>query len=202
MKIHHFALLSVSALTLAACSTFEGLQRDISGMTSSLGSKMSGKADGTQKTLAEGECPSISVDPQLNSASEFADMEKPSSTTKISTITLKDTKSECALDGEYLNMRIDLFFAGELGPKAKRKKDDRPFFAYPYFIAVENGAGEELARELFAASVTYDKLQEKIELVETIRQRLPLNENGTIPDYRVKIGFELTEDQLFYNTSR
>ena len=50
--------------------------------------------------------------------------------------------------------------------------------------------------------MTYKADQEEIGLIETIRQRLPLNDDGSMPPYRIKVGFQLTEEQLFYNASR
>jgi len=208
MITRHMMILACSALLLSGCSTWEGLQRDFGTAVTSVGKSVDNLSAKTQKAEPApvvynggGNCPTIIVDPQLDRMSEFYDMEKPSASSEVSTIRLAGTQSECELEGEFLNMRIDLNFAGNLGPKAKRKESDRPFFAYPYFIAVSDGEGNELARELFAASVTYNKNQDSIELVETIRQRLPLNDDGSVPSYQVQIGFQLTEDQLFYNAS-
>ena len=98
-------------------------------------------------------------------------------------------------------MRIDLNFHGHLGPKARIKPSDRPFFAYPYFVAVSDSIGNELAKEVFAASVSYEVGQDSIKLVETIRQRLPLDTDGQVPAYQVSAGFQLTEDQLSHNST-
>ncbi len=213
MKIYKIILVSFLALSLNACETFEGVKRDFGLLNTAVGSKVQDiktvASDNTKEVpqtatviLNDGTCPPISVDPQLNSVSEFYDIEKPSSGTEVSTLNLIDTKSACEVNGEFLEVQIEISFAGELGPKAKRKTGDRPFFAYPYFIAVTDNEGTELAKELFAASVTYDSKQEKIQLVDTIRQKLPLNDDGSTPAYQIKIGFQLTEKQLFYNASR
>ncbi len=151
--------------------------------------------------IVSNNCPPIYIDPSLSKMSEFKDMEKPSSYSEVSFIELKSTAQECKIEGSFINMRIDLNFEGRLGPKGRLKTSDRPFFAYPYFIAVTDSMGIELAKEIFAASVSYDEGQDSIRLVETIRQRLPLNPDGSVPAYNVNVGFQLTEDQLFYNTS-
>jgi predicted small secreted protein len=228
--------MSLTALSLNACQTFNGLKQDLSTFGKAVGNTASnvGNSVGNAKqstvnvvtgsndastqvttnnntqqlTTAEfvaidgDTCPPISVDPQLSSMSEFFNMKKPSAGSEVSTIDLLETKTTCQVDGEYLEVKIELSFAGALGPKAKRKDGDRPFFAYPYFIAVTDDRGNELAKETFAASVTYKADQEEIGLIETIRQRLPLNDDGSMPPYRIKVGFQLTEEQLFYNASR
>ncbi|HPF78529.1 MAG TPA: hypothetical protein PLF01_04455 [Alphaproteobacteria bacterium] len=210
MNYRLLSMVAASSLLLSACgSTLEGIQRDFGNFATSIDEKVGDmkSSDNAAKpaeapvTLAGDACPSIMVDPQLDSMSEFEDMENPSKETEISTVHLMSTKSECTLDGEFLTMRIDLSFDGQLGPKARRKNGDRPFFAYPYFIAVMDSEGNELARELFAASFTYTAEEDHMSVVDTIRQKLPLNDDGTVPAYQVQIGFQLTEDQLFYNSS-
>ena len=59
---------------------------------------------------------------------------------------------------------------------------------------------QKLAEESFAASVTYEKNQNRIEIVEIIRQNLPLKADGSAPVYEIHVGFQLTEDQLVQNT--
>jgi hypothetical protein len=112
-----------------------------------------------------------------------------------------DSQCDVSADGQMLAMRLDLKINSMLGPKARRTNNDRPFFAYPYFIAITDTQGNELAKEIFAASVTYDVDQNNLSLIETINQQLPLNEDGSRPDYEVHIGFQLTDEQLFYNAS-
>lgn len=206
MKIRTLILLGFSVTTLGACETMEGLKRDLSNVGQSVSTKVDSlKADDTTPAstiVNDGGCPPISVDPQLSTMSEFYDPDKPTAGTEVSTINLSGTKSACNIDGEYLEVQIELSFDGELGPKAKRKSGDRPFFAYPYFIAVTDKDDNELAKELFAASVTYESNQEKIQLVETIRQRLPLEDNGSLPAYQIKIGFQLSDEQLFHNAAK
>ncbi len=216
MMTKNTLLLVATCFSLTACQTVEGIKKDFGSFGSSVSNKVTDiktdiatKKEASTATenlaptiISDGTCPSIDVDPQLSNMSEFYDMEKPTKGTEVSNLKLLNTKSACQVAGEFLEVNIELTFAGKLGPKAKRKANDRPFFAYPYFVAVTDAGGEELAKELFAASVTYDKNQEKVELVETIRQKLPLNDDGSTPEYKIKIGFQLTEEQLFYNASR
>lgn len=213
MKTYKIILVALFSLSLTACQTLEGIKKDFSSMGSSVDNKVqslksskSSKSSDIEKQSAtaimnDGSCPPISVDPQLNTMSEFYDQEKPSKGTEVSTLNLIGTKSACTVTNGYLDVQVELSFEGELGPKAKRKSGDRPFFAYPYFISVTDNEGIELAKELFAASVTYEANQDKIQLMDTIRQKLPLNDDGSTPGYQIKIGFQLTEAQLFHNAS-
>ncbi len=229
MKTSHLFLIGFATLSLTACQTFDGFKQDLNTAGSAISSKVGSLNTADTNTDSETEartaattatnadssstnkakvvvnnnaCPPIYVDPQLSHASEFYNPEKPSQGTEVSSLDLTDTASECHVADGYKEVKIQLSFKGALGPKAKRKDNDRPFFAYPYFVSVADKEGEELAKELFAASVTYETKQDSIELYETIRQRLPLNDDGSDPGYQIKIGFQLTEDQLFYNASR
>jgi hypothetical protein len=207
MNLRTLPLLLLSTLALSACgSTFDGLQKDFGNLRASTNSKIAdlraSTADAPKDKLASSICPPIVIDPQLDDMAEFEDMTKPNDKSLISRVALTTAQSLCTPEEGFLAMRLDLTFASELGPKARRKASDRPFFAYPYFISITDSNGQELAKEIFAASMTYEASQEKVELVETINQRLPLNEDGTLPDYQVHIGFQLTDEQLFFNASK
>ncbi len=212
--------LTLSSFSLAGCgSTFEGIQKDfgilsqtVSEKTKSLTTQVkaaTSKNNGAKAPVRigaapqslRGGCPPVTIDPQLDMIVEFYDVNKTSPKDEVSHIKLANAQSSCDIDSAFINMRIDLSFEAALGPKARRKKNDRPFFAYPYFIAVTDENNTQLAKEIFAASVTYAADQNNMTLVESITQRLPLNADGSTPYYKIHVGFQLTEDQLFYNAS-
>lgn len=205
------------ALTVTACGTFQGMTQDVDSAIGAVSERLKAAGYNKKDEVAsvnsaptalraidgEGNCPPIIIDPQFDKMAEFYDIDAPSENSVVSRIRLTGTEQECAIDGDKLTVQVNLFFSGELGPKAKRKDGDRPFFAYPYFVAISDQVSQqELAREIFAASLTYDRDQETIKLIETIRQKLPLAEDGTIPAYEIQIGFQLTEEQLFYNAAQ
>lgn len=203
-----FLTLSATLLLSACGSTFEGLKKDWSSLSTATSERFSEltQQDQVRTNISNAvapQCIDIIVDPQLDSLSEFEDMKKPSPQNLVSTATLTGVTSNCKTsdDGEFLEMRLDIALSSELGPKARRVESDQPFFAYPYFITVKNAEGTDLATEIFAASVTYESDQNSVNLVETINQRLPLNDDGSTPDYQVHVGFQLTDEQLFYNAS-
>lgn len=203
MNLRITITLAFTCLLLTGCQTLSGMQKDFKNFTGSIKTK----AETVVKIAAtddidDGRCPPITMDPVLSHITEFHDMDKTSQKNKVSEIAITDIQSKCSKsDDGYLNMRVDIHFDGALGVKARRRKNDRPFFAYPYFIVVTDAEDNELAREIFAASVTYRSDQETITLLETLKQRLPLNDDGSVPSYKVQVGFQLTEDQLFFNTS-
>jgi len=200
-------ILSVS---VSGCETAAGIQQDFKDFNASLNAKTKEltapkaevvTSDTEARALDVPICPPIIVDPQLKSLTEFYDEKNPSSNTIVSSVHLARASSSCEQGPEYITLTIELAFDGKLGPKARRKKSDQTFFAYPYFVSVRDNDGNEVVKEMFAASMTYSSNQNKQSLVETIRQKLPRNNKGNLPSYQVHVGFQLTENQLFYNAS-
>lgn len=202
-------LLLITTLALAACQTAAGIQQDFKDLNTKINKKPN-----TVKTLDENInqpqeamalenpiCPPILIDPRLSSLTEFYDEKKTTPETIVSSVHLVRASSDCTQGEDYLTLQIDLAFDGKLGPKARRKSGDRPFYAYPYFITVTDNQGNEIVKEHFAASMTYNAEQNTQSLVDTIRQKLPYNDDGTLPPYQIHVGFQLTESQLFYNAS-
>lgn len=201
----------IAIFFLSACGTAAGIQQDFREFNASLNKKVQELTDNetpptplvtdAPRAALNNVCPPIIIDPELNSLTEFYDESNPSAANKVSSVRLARASSECSPDGEYVSILIELAFDSKLGPKARRKPSDQPFFAYPYFITVTDNTGAEVVKELFAASMTYDSTTTQQSLVETIRQRLPYNPDGTLPPYQIHVGFQLTESQLFYNAS-
>lgn len=204
MTYRSFFLITTCALTLSACQTWDGLKNDLGALKTTTSEKIATlkRTDNAQSTVIDASvCPAIIIDPQLDSMSEFMDMNETDENNLISRAFITETISECDVNDSTLDMKLELSFKSELGPKARAKDSDQPFFAYPYFISVTDADGQELAKEIFAASITYEKGQNAVELIETINQSLPLNEDGSASAYQIHIGFQLTDEQLFYNAS-
>lgn len=147
------------------------------------------------------DCPTLILDPRLKSATEFYDMKSPSEETEISTISITETKTRCNEEADNISMEIDITFEGQLGSYAEGKDSGKLFFAYPYFVSVADESSTELAKEVFAVSVNYETDTTTFRTTETIKQLLPVDENGDLPAYEVQLGFQLTEEQLFYNAA-
>ncbi|MEM8833188.1 MAG: hypothetical protein AAGB32_01485 [Pseudomonadota bacterium] len=201
--IKHILPLLVAVFYLGGCAqTFEGLKTDLNKLGNAVSettSNMTGRSL-PANTIVQGDlCPPVSIPEQMGSLTEFNDPQNTGDDQIVSRFVLKQSNAVCETDGGAVAMQIDLTFYGMLGPKAKRLEGDKPFFSYPYFIAVKDINGNELAREVFAANVGYANDQKNVQVVETIRQRLPL-EDGTAP-YTVEVGLSLTEDQLVYNAT-
>lgn len=200
--------LIICSFTLSACgSTVEGIKEDWSIFNNNVTKKTEDVRDNLRQSEDQASviiqnklCPPVQIDPLMANFTEFEDPNKTTDAMKISQFKLIDSSTLCELDGKFVSMQIDLTFEGKIGPKNKRKDGSKVFFSYPYFVSVNDIEGNELAQEVFAASVSYDKGETTKKIVETIRQRLPLEDN--IAPYQIEVGFSLTEEQIQYNANK
>jgi hypothetical protein len=146
-------------------------------------------------------CPEVRVVDDLSSLSEFTDPTNPSPGTLVSEVTMTREGGACVYNSEdrTVAVQITLDFNSRLGSRAKIYKGDKPNFAYPYFIAVTSPNGEIVAKEVFAASVSFNSDQQNLLHNETLRQIIPLKNMRQGPDYTILVGFQLTDEQLSYN---
>lgn len=143
-------------------------------------------------------CPAVSVIGELNAMHQFTDPGKPSSGSRISSIRMTDLKTGCKRNRNNLAIDMDIVFEGTLGPRARIWNTDKPSFAYPYFVALTRPDGEIIAKEVFAATMSYDKNQEAVLHTESLRQIIPAGNASDMPG-SILIGFQLTDDELAYN---
>ena len=90
-------------------------------------------------------------------------------------------------------------FESTLGEKGKLRKNDKPFFSYPFFVAVTDPKGVIMAKEIFSASMTYDRNEDSHTYYESMRQLIPLDRKSSAKRHKVLLGFQLDPAQLKYN---
>lgn len=146
-------------------------------------------------------CPQVTILDELDSLHQFSNPARPVPENKISSITLTELKTNCTYNENTVAVELDLTFKGEIGPAARIWQTDRPSFAYPYFMAITTPNGNIVAKEVFAATVSYDKGQNDLVHRESLRQIIPLN--GEFDTHHsIMLGFQLTEEELAYNRMR
>ncbi len=207
-----FTPLLLAFLTLASCQTLDGIGNDLSSAWDSSADALTRitarDVTGEQKTAAVHSgpeqtvtCPSVKVMEELRTIVEFQDPAKPSDKTEISRASMKNVNARCSVGGD-LSVELDIVVASTLGPKARLKKTDKPNFAFPYFVAVISPNGHVLAKEIFAASLSYENGENDKTQTETITQHIPLDADGKVPAYSILLGFQLSEEQLAFNRTR
>lgn len=207
----YISAFSVMALGLTGCESMKQMRDSISAIDFpyfgapkteetdvATAQKMSADDTGILATNTEG-CPQVAVVEDLKNLTQFETPAKPTPGSKISSITLSGIKSSCAVTEKTVAVDIGLRFDGQLGPQADEWKSQSRSFAYPYFIAVTTQSGEIISKEVFAATISYDKAEKALTQEESIRQVIPLRDGKAASSYEILVGFQLTEDELNYS---
>lgn len=197
---------------LSSCQTLDGIGNDLSSAWNASAdalTRVTARDVTDEKTPAKKNagpaqtvnCPSVKVMDELRTMVEFQDPANPSDKTQIARAVMKNVAARCAV-GDTLSVELDIMVDTTLGPKARVKKTDKPNFAFPYFVAVISPQGSVVAKEIFAASLSFENGENDMSRTETITQHIPLAEDGTVPAYSILIGFQLSEEQLAFNRTQ
>lgn len=199
-----YLIVFITLFTLTGCSTLEGLQNDLTDGYRSITRSIAGtlsplKEERKRLPVYDGACPPVSVRPDLAHLVDFYNPSRPSESTKMSEVAIKDVQNTCRVEKGGIVMQIDLTLSGKTGPRARARPTDKPSFAYPYFVAVTDLQGNILSKEIFAASLSYNADQSALTQTESVFQNMPVPDKAAGQSFQVVVGFQLTEEQLAYN---
>ncbi|MFP4097181.1 MAG: hypothetical protein ACLFP8_00635 [Alphaproteobacteria bacterium] len=197
-KIKLLALCLACSITLSACQTLEGLKDDAYDVTEG-NIYIAGVTSDTAEPLLRSPCPKVEIVDDLSSISDFSNPRKQIEQNLISRVDLKSAESTCKLSSKTAIADLKLLFEGKLGPKGRNSSTEKPFFSYPFFVAVTTPTGRIIAKEIFAASITYATNEEEHIYFESLRQIIPIKSKNQANNYRILIGFQVTPEQLDYN---
>ena len=201
MKIKTLTALALLPFVLGACETMDSFSGLFEPKETQTAQAQAETLNDTILAAAGTEnCPSIQIMSDLQQMVQFKTQSEPTPDNELSRIEIKNVGSNCALEDEAIALKIDITFDGSVQPTARVKENDTVNFSYPYFVAVTDEDGKILAKEIFAASVSYSSEQETIKQIETINQLLPKTRDAS--DYTVLLGFQLNEEQLIYNRTQ
>tara|TARA_R110002072_G_scaffold108678_1_gene235584 strand:+ start:167 stop:811 length:645 start_codon:yes stop_codon:yes gene_type:complete len=190
--------MTFAIFTLSACQTLDAMQSDFNEVSHGTFETAQAVTDPTANLLAS-PCPQVEIVDDLSSLSDFESPKKQNKANLISRVDLRSAESSCKLASKSAVVDLKLFFNGQLGPKGRIKPADKPFFSYPFFVAVTAPSGKIMAKEIFAASLTYAGNENTHVYNEVLRQIIPINSKSEASRYKILIGFQVTPDQLAYN---
>ena len=197
-RVLHLSLVLSSMLVLSGCGeTWGTLKQSVSDRWNSV--DWSFAQDEPELVEEVTTCPSVKIVDELANLTEFSGDGAQTQENLISTVYMNQIDSGCEFSQKNVTIDLKLEFAGNLGPKAKVKPSDKPFFAYPFFIAVLNAQDEILAKEVFSASMSYSRAEQAHTYYESLRQIIPFDNEEAAKGYQVLVGFQLTQAQLAYN---
>ncbi len=151
----------------------------------------------TQVAGTIGGCPHVQLVTDLKQLHQFTNPDMPKADQEVSSVTMNIVSHSCTTDEKGMVMDMEVGFNGSLGAKGRGTNSEKPSFSYPYFVAVTNAQGSILAKEIFAATLSYDKTTDQISQSEAIRQVMPAG--ADTGSYRVLVGFQLSPQELAYN---
>lgn len=190
-------LLCVTAL-LGCQTTTDSVHSGVSDMTAG-NVNLPPVLNQASESLLASPCPQVEIVDDLSSISDFTDPKNQKKSNLISRVNIKSAESACKLASKSAIVDLKLVFEGNLGAKGKQKPSDKPFFSYPFFVAVTAPSGKIMAKEIFAASMTYASNEDKHAYFEKLRQIIPIKSKDLANRYRILIGFQVTPEQLAYN---
>lgn len=147
-------------------------------------------------------CPPLRIVDDLRDMHQFSVARNQSPPNKISSVSIENIEATCTRNDSNLAIDMHLIFDGTLGPRARMRANDRPGFAYPYFVAVTDPQGAVLSKEIFAATLSYGTDDEHLRHTENLRQLIPYGGERYNQDYEILVGFQLTPEELAYNRAR
>ena len=193
--------IGLCLFALSACETVEGIKQDIANIDFSDFTPSVSESNNSDQAayLVDGNCPTVQIVSDLGTLNEFPPKNSMKASNLISSVKMNEANSTCSFNDRSVTVDLKLAFEGMLGPKGRSSAKEKPFFSYPFFVAVTSSSGKILAKEIFAASMTYEAGQNEQLYFETLRQIIPADTQAQGASYKVMVGFQLTKDQLNYN---
>lgn len=198
MKKFKYIILLSGFLTLSACEPMDDFKSDLNDLSTGKVTHSSTNQDPSMQLL-ESPCPQVEIVDDLSSISDFVNPQKQTKAHLVSRVDLSSAESTCKLASKSAIVDLKLIFNGKLGAKGRINKNDKPFFSYPFFVAVTAPNGKIMAKEIFAASLTYPQNENTHAYFEKLRQIIPIKNKEEAKLYKILIGFQVTPDQLAYN---
>jgi hypothetical protein len=194
MKKQNLWLLCLSAIIFSACDGASNFVENMEAME-----PPGDPATASYEQLLANNCPRVEVVSELASISEFSDPMMPQAENLMSRVQIVSPRAACEYTSKSVTVDLKLTFDAMLGPKGRIQSSDRPFFSYPFFVAVTSPSGKILAKEVFAASLTFNNGQDRQVYIENLRQIIPVKGEANGARHKVMVGFQLSPEQLNYN---
>ena len=203
MKHLRFFALGICVFTLAACQqTWDGIKKDFdtlgsaaSNISSRTSSSNTTSTTGSENFVINDTCPGVEVVDELGMVAEFTDPNTQTPANLISKANIAKIQNSCSYSENSVTIDLRMDVNGERGAASTGPAS----FSYPFFVAVTSANGQILAKEIFAAPLSYAAGEVTQNYSEKLRQIIPVEEYDRGTNYKVLVGFQLTPDQLAYN---
>lgn len=207
-----FALFLAAGFALSGCKTMDSVEAGMKGGYMNVRQALqdfrpfddlnaiapaAGTAKASLNPASLAQCPDVRIVQDLNQVHQFIDAASPAPEESVSSIRMVSMEDRCTVTDGNLAIDITIAFEALVGPKGRSQPGDRPSFAYPYFIAITDRHGRIIGKEVFAVTMAYDQGRDHETHTEQLRQMIPAA--GDSGNYKILIGFQLSDQELAYN---
>jgi hypothetical protein len=205
-SVRRTSLIALTGLALSGCTTANnGPFKDFRMPSFDWMRTSSQAAEGAERRAlikaATANCPRIEALPELARVTQFADESNPVSSTILSETALTKLDSSCITTENTINLDIMLNFTSTLGTAGLSQAAAQSSYSHPYFVAVVDPAGKIIAKDVFSLTPVFTSGQKEVYSSERLQQTIPLSSTIPANQYRIMIGFQLSEKELAHNRS-
>jgi hypothetical protein len=197
--LFRFCLIWFAIFSLSACgNTVSGVWNDTIGLMNKTDWSLFG---GKKKeigiiSLQTTTCPPVYLVPDLAQIVQFQN-QRLISQTKITGLDRR-----CEETSNAVRVVITLEATGQLGEQGKKDAKVQANYTFPYLLAVVDGAGNIIAKDVFALNAVYEKNIVTARFRDQIVQTIPRISGRDIGTYHIQLGFQLSPEELAYNRYR
>lgn len=139
------------------------------------------------------DCPVVGITPDLGNITQFRDNQI------VSETIISSVKPTCIKDDKAVTVRLAINFKGRLGPVGLKDASTEANYSIPYLVAVVSPKGDIISKDIFAITMIYTKGQSEQAVPDLLEQIIPLGAGEKPTDYKIMLGFQLTDQELAFN---
>jgi hypothetical protein len=110
------------------------------------------------------------------------------------TARVQSVDSVCEYDDDGVEVAMNIRLVAERGPADTARQAD-----LQYFVAVENGAGNFTAKEVYDVVLPFEGNRRRVGVVEEIDVTIPRPADSSFADIRILVGLQISPEQVDYN---
>lgn len=110
---------------------------------------------------------------------------------------IKQLQLVCEYDDDVVEVSLKVLFQALRGPANRQGRAP-----VRYFVAIADRGQAILAREEFDLEIPFQGNRTRVAISEELGPRIPLRSGESAADYRIYVGFALSQEEMRYNRRR
>ena len=146
----------------------------------------------------KGLCPSAFAITPVSNLTVFRQNAPQDPSGELYTVSIADVKTNCKFDKKEITTDSEI---GVVFRAKRAAATDGGTYNVPYFLAVTRHGDKILTKKLFIAHVAFAPGQTSVSFEDKIDSTtINIARNAKVGEYAIMVGFQLTKEQLDYNT--